>query len=265
MKIGLCEKDLRGSIHETLGWAAGQGLAGVQIWKPRLDREGLDAPTFQSMAAGLGLEITAVGGGPNLVDPAAAADSIERFKAFLDLSVALGPALVTAESKAKPGGLDDDRAWASTIETVRRICDHAESVGAVLAIEPAGPCFIRDCERFVRLRQAVGSPALKVNYDPANIVWAGRSVVDGVRLVGPDIVHTHAKDIGRVVAGAADTADEQYMDVPAGEGLVGYEAYLTALREVGYDGWLTIEMHAGPAPRLDDIARAKDNLERLLG
>jgi sugar phosphate isomerase/epimerase len=205
-----------------------------------------------------------VGGGPNMVIPDQAEANIELFKTFLDLSVELGNGIVCAESKHRPEDLPVDDAWASTERTVRAICDHAESVGAVLAIEAAGPCFISDHEVYLELKRRVGSDALKVNYDPANIVWAGKDVIEGVKAVADDIVHTHAKDIAKVVQGAEDTAEERLMDVPAGEGLVGYDTYIPALKAIGYDGFLTIEMHAGKEGRPDDIRKSVTNLKALI-
>ncbi len=215
------------------------------------------------MAGEMNLEVTAVGGGPNLVDPRVAERSVELFRGHLDLSVELGPRIVTAETKAKPAGLAEDEAWGSTVRTVSRVCEHAEKVGAVLAIEPSGSCFVRDCEMWLGLARKVGSKALEVNYDPANIVLAGRDPVEGVCAVGEHIVHTHAKDIASVGEGEGESARAR--DVPAGEGEVGYPAYLAALEQAGYDGYLTIEMHAGETDRRDDILRAAANLRKMLG
>ncbi|HUV38232.1 MAG TPA: sugar phosphate isomerase/epimerase family protein [Planctomycetota bacterium] len=259
MRIGLCEKDLRGDLRANLEWMSAAGIEGYQIWKGKLDGSGMSPEELLALSGDLGLDVTAVGGGPNLVDPAVAQQSIGLFRSFLDLSVALGCRIVTAESKRRPDGLSDADAWRSTTDTVRAICRHAESVGAVLAIECSGGCFVRHQDDFLKLAGAVGSPALKVNMDPANIVLAGRDVLDAVRSLAPYIVHTHAKDIAR-----ADTDDEPARDVPAGEGLVSYPEYLAALRDLGYDGWLTIEMHAGKTERTDDIAKSVTNLRHLL-
>lgn len=261
MQIGVCEKDLRGTLRETLAWASQSGFSGVQVWRPRLESERITPRELHAMAEALGLCVSAVGGGPNLVIPAQAAGAIESFKGFLDLAMELGAGIVTAETKHRPPDLPEAEAWRSVTQTVGAICKEAEARGALLAIEPAGPCFIRDTEMFLELKRRVGSPALKVNYDPANIVWAGCDPAAGAVAVGPDIVHTHAKDVGRIVRDAQDTAKERFMDVPAGEGLVDYPAVLQALQDAGYRGFLTIEMHAGATDRRADILKAKGNLE----
>jgi sugar phosphate isomerase/epimerase len=82
----------------------------------------------------------------------------------------------------------------------------------------------------------------------------------------PDIVHTHAKDgimlnknqnptevyhafaVGGV---EALNACEGFKEVPLGEGEVDWDAYLKALRDVGFDGFLTIERECGENPQAD--------------
>jgi len=263
MKLAVCEKDLPGCLRENLEWLSRNGFEGFQIWKGKLDGEGLSASDCLDVAGDLGLEVSAVGGGPNLVDPAVAVDSIAKFKSFLDLSVELGPKIVTAETKRKPRDLPEDEARRSTTETVTTICAYAEEVGAVLAIECAGACFVRDHEMWLELAERVGSPALKVNLDPANIMLAGKDAAEAVRALGPHIVHAHAKDVKRL-EGDRGEKHEELRDVPAGEGLVDYPAWLAALKDAGYEGYLTIEMHSGTMDRRDDILAAASNLRSML-
>jgi len=261
MKLGVCEKDLPGGLRENLEWIAAQGFDGFQVWKEAIDGSGLDAKGALAAAYDLGLEVSAVGGGPNLVDPKAADDSVEKFRGFLDLAVELGPRIVTAETKRKPDDLSEDDAWKSTVETVSRISEYAEEVEAALAVECSGGCFIRDHDMFLTLAGKVGSAALKVNLDPANILLADRDPIQATRKLARYTVHAHAKDVGRreIEGAGVDT-----FDVPVGEGLVDYPAWIAALRETGYDGYLTIEMHARGRDRREDIRRSLANLRGFL-
>ncbi|MFW5798017.1 MAG: sugar phosphate isomerase/epimerase family protein [Planctomycetota bacterium] len=262
-KLGVCEKDLNGSLAENVQWLAEHGFSGLQLWKNKLDGEGLSAADGLKMIGDAGLEVTSIGGGPNMVDPSMAEQNIALFKTFLDLSVEMGPGIVCAESKAKPEGMTDEQAWDSTVHFVTEVCRHAESAGAVLAIECAGPCFITDHDMWLELQRRVGSQALKVNLDPANIVWAGKKAEDAVRALGANIVHTHAKDIARVEDDALHKR-EHLMDVPAGKGLVDYPEYLRALAETGYDGYLVIEMHSGDQDRRADVVESMENLQEMM-
>jgi sugar phosphate isomerase/epimerase len=102
-----------------------------------------------------------------------------------------------------------------------------------------------------------------VNLDPANIVWAQRDPVEAVTSLADHIVHTHAKDIVFTEAGG-NAGQSGVRDVPAGEGSVGYPAYLSALAATGYDGYLTVEMHIGAQSRRRQAVEAADNLRSML-
>jgi hypothetical protein len=67
-----------------------------------------------------------------------------------------------------------------------------------------------------------------VNYDPANMLRRG--VVEGVKTLGPWIVHTHAKDY-----------NPETQKATVGEGLVPWDEYIATLRSIGYDGWYALE------------------------
>lgn len=260
----MCQKDLRGPLTETLEWISAQGFDGFQIWQRQIDTAGLRPSEVARIADELGLTVSAVGGGPNLVEPQNSTRAIEEFRGFLELSAELGCRIVTAESKAKPDDLPVQDAWASTAETVAAICDHAAEVGAVLAIECAAPCFIEHHHHWHQLADQVGSDRLKVNMDPANIAWSGRDPVEAVTSLADHIVHTHAKDIVFTDEGAANIGQPGVQDVPAGEGLVDYPHYLAELRTIGYDGFLTVEMHAGGGNNRERAAAAAQNLRSIL-
>ena len=105
--------------------------------------------------------------------------------------------------------------------------------------------------------------------------------VKAVPLLKDYIVHTHAKD-GRRVDMDMDFRDiyrgfseggelgeraaKAYEELPLGQGDVDWDNYLQALKDIGYDGFLTIEREAGPHP-FDDIKNAisflKDKLSQL--
>ena len=79
------------------------------------------------------------------------------------------------------------------------------------------------------------------------------------------IVHTHLKD-GKMLKKsnpleiynhfaeggieALNVAD-YFIETPVGEGDVDFVAYVKALREIGYDGFLTIERETGADPSAD--------------
>ena len=102
---------------------------------------------------------------------------------------------------------------------------------------------------------SIPTEGVKVNFDPANLVMNGFDPVRGVEELAGFIVHTHAKDGVR-------RPDKSSEEVPVGQGQVPWDRYVQALREIDYDGFLTIERETGENP-VEDIVAAKRFLERL--
>ena len=105
-----------------------------------------------------------------------------------------------------------------------------------------------------------------VNLDPANFVMVtGQDPIKAVHILKDYIVHTHAKDgimlkkndptkvyhafaVGGV---EALNACDGFKEVPLGQGKVDWKSYVAALRDIGYDGFLTIERETGDNPQRD--------------
>ncbi|MFQ6098034.1 MAG: sugar phosphate isomerase/epimerase family protein, partial [Armatimonadota bacterium] len=148
--------------------------------------------------------------------------------------------------------------------------EHGERLGACLAIEtgPEPPYVLK------RLIETVGSEAIRINYDPANLIlWpaglaqrggceydkqealAKFQPVEGVNVLGPYVLHTHAKD-------ALVHDDGRRQEVPLGAGWIDWPRYVGLLREYGFDGYFAIERETGEDP-VGDIRRAVEFLRSL--
>ncbi|MFN4227736.1 MAG: TIM barrel protein [Candidatus Ratteibacteria bacterium] len=80
------------------------------------------------------------------------------------------------------------------------------------------------------------------------------------------IVHTHAKNIikGRKKGYREKESKISIRDLPANIGEVDYKSYINALKDIGYKGFLMIEIRSKPnEDRRKDILRSKEFLEQL--
>ena len=106
----------------------------------------------------------------------------------------------------------------------------------------------------------------------------GQDPVEAVYLLKDYIVHTHAKDgvmldknqdptdvYHAFAVGGVDAlnACEGFKEKPLGQGEVDWKNYINALKEIGYDGYLTIERECGDNPA-EDIIKATDFLRKLI-
>ena len=132
------------------------------------------------------------------------------------------------------------------VDAYREVAPAIERAGMVVGIENEPSCVIGTTERLPELLAAIGSPAVKALWDPANGAHDGeRAVPDAYERVIADTVHVHLKD-GRHVNGKWEHAI-------VGEGEVGVVDVLRALRH--FDGWIALETHYRPKPTGADLTR----------
>ena len=189
-------------------------------------------------------------GGYGLEKAADNPEKIAYLKQVVDLGLELGCSVVTTHIGVVPKDKSNPR-YAVMRDACAELGAYAAARGGWIAVE-TGPEPIDVLSAFV---DACG-PGVGVNYDPANIVMVtGVDHVEGVRIAGKRIVHTHAKDGRNLIPvdaehfyhgfaeGGLEWMQSQgvLIETPLGEGDVRWPDYLRALSEVGYNGYLTIE------------------------
>lgn len=99
-----------------------------------------------------------------------------------------------------------------------------------------------------------------INLDPANLIMYGKAnPVDALEVFGEYVRGVHGKD-GRYPTDGYHLGEE----VRLGTGRVNYPLFIRRLREVGYDGDITIEREITGEQQRSDILLAKGLLERLI-
>ena len=197
---------------------------------------------------------------------------IEKSKRILDLSKELECDIVTTHIGVVPESLEHER-YKIMQAACAELAEYADSVDAHFAIE-TGPETSATLKKFL---DSLGSRGVGVNLDPANLVMVtGDDPVKAVHNLKDYIVHTHAKD-GKMLAkgnpeyiyGIVHPVPVEFQgiryfeEVPLGTGQVDFPAYLAALDEIGYKGYLTIEREVGDTPA-KDIATAADFLREII-
>ena len=100
-------------------------------------------------------------------------------------------------------------------------------------------------------------------YDPGNMVWEGYEQYRlGLETLGPYLAHVHVKNsrwrqIGRREDGSLGWQAEW---APVEAGIVDLRDLFVALRQVGYDGWFTVEDFTTERPLVDRVRQDLDFL-----
>ena len=277
MKIGALNSSLCKPLPATVRKYAEMGIQGmqIQITPEHLVFSDARLREIRSICADAGLEISAVCGDIARTHFGVTdewADRVELHKRVVDIAVKLGTKVITTHIGVVPADKNDP-VYPVMLESIGSAAQYSGSCGAVFAIE-TGP---EKADVLLQLLKDVNSKGLGVNLDPANLRMVScEDPVRAVELLGPYIVHTHAKDGINTYPGSAAAAygmrepdgslrvfsekPATYKEVPLGQGQVPWDGYLAALKKAGYDGFLTIERECGN-DREGDIRQAVEFLK----
>lgn len=276
--IGVMLESFRKPAAEAMAIAQKLGVKGLQVYvnPDILEKKGLATPAqrkeFLKMAKDNGLVISALCGdmGHGFVNPELNPELVRKSKEILDLALEFETNIVTTHIGVVPENEDHPR-YRIMQEACGELAAYADTMNAHFAIE-TGPETSLVLKHFL---DSLHSTGVAVNLDPANLVMVtGDGPVQAVYNLKDYIVHTHAKD-GRMLAlrdpevvyglrpGDPLVTSPAFLEVPLGEGQVPFPAYLKALNDIGYKGFLTIEREVGDNP-IADIETAVNFLKGMI-
>ena len=185
---------------------------------------------------------------------------IEKTNRIVDLACEFETKVVTTHIGVIPADTTCEK-YRIMQDALGQCGEYAYKKGVTLAIE-TGPEIASVLGGFV---SSVGC-GVGVNLDPANFVMVtGQDPTEAVYMLRDYIVHTHLKDGKRLKESdpvqiykcfaeggieALNVAD-YFIETPVGEGDVDFTSYVKALKEIGYNGFLTIERETGADPSAD--------------
>lgn len=111
----------------------------------------------------------------------------------------------------------------------------------------------------LRTIEDVGTGNLGINIDPANLLMYGKAnPTDALDVFGKYVRGVHGKD-GEYPTNGRHLGAEK----PMGEGRVNFPVFIAKLKEIGYDGAITIEREIEGEEQIRDIINAKALLEGI--
>ena len=168
----------------------------------------------------------------------------------------------------------DDRRWHAMIDGLNALGAHATDAGMRLCYHHHMGTGVQTPAEVERFLADTDPDAVHLLLDTGHFTWAGG---DPVALVGDHfdrIKHVHLKDLRQSMVDEAahqglsfgDAIRAGVFTVP-GDGLIDFPAFLHALDERGYAGWLVVEAEQDPAKAdpLEYATRARAYLREVAG
>ena len=159
---------------------------------------------------------------------------IDHTKRALTLAKELGAPCITTE----PGGPLEGRPWGEClklfVEMLKPVIEHAEKEGVPLLVEPEPDLLIETADQYLEFSRHIQSPMLGLNFDIGHFFCVKDEPAPTVHKLKEHIRHVHLEDIA---------ATRVHHHLIPGEGVIDFGRTLTALKDVGYDGWVTVELY----------------------
>jgi D-psicose/D-tagatose/L-ribulose 3-epimerase len=204
-----------------------------RLWSRRLDDLGLERTANT---------VIAPEHNPLSADKAVRAAAYEHMEAVVDCCATVGSAILCGPHQVALGvftgrGATDDE-WKRSVEHLRRVAEYAATAGVVLAEEVVNRFelyHLNTLDQGIRLVDEVGHPNCRLHLDTFHAHIEEKNTADAIRRAGDRIAHVHVSENDRGVPGS---------------GSVAWDGTFDALREIGYDGWLTVEAFGNFLPNL---------------
>ena len=313
MKVGVFSDSLpKLNRRDMFAWCAQRGIEDVELgvgawgpWpRPHLDIATIGTSAERDRLAGelreFGLRLSAVNAAGNLLhpDPAKRADAQARFRAAVDLAVAMKVRRVVTMSGCPAGAsggslgvfpcwatsADDERLFAWQMEnelgpfwrtTSDWLAKTAPEVMVCFELHPGVSIF--NAAGFEALAKYTGRN-IGINLDPSHFWWQGMDPIEVVRELGERIGHSHGKDtllypdrvrrhgvLHYAPPADPDKAPWHFASVGEGHDDATWIALLRAMQAAGYDGVVSIEHEDPRYDGEEGTQRSLTNLQRIIG
>jgi sugar phosphate isomerase/epimerase len=237
-------------LDDALALLAGTGYDGVALtldWM-HFDPFAPDLPARTAALAGrldaLGLGVVVETGARFLLDPRAKhqptlvspspegrAARLQFLTLAVEVAAELGAEAVSFWAGAPQPGVHRDRAWRWLVAGVARLAERAESAGVTLALEPEPGMLVETVDGYLGLVDAI--PSLRLALD------VGHCLVTGDRSPAAAVLET-ADALGTVTV--EDMRPGVHEHLPFGDGQLDLPSVLGALRQIGYDRLVCVEL-----------------------
>ena len=247
MRFGICNEIFKDwKIEDAMSFAAKAGYDALEIAPFTLAKSVTDLPAaerqrLRDAAARAGIAISGIhwvlvqteGLHLNHPDAAVRRRTADYFCELVDFCADLGGRSIIVGSPKQRNVLDSvtpQQAWDWAAETFRAAVKRAEDRDVTICFEPLAPTetnFINTAAEAIRFIQPFHSPAMKIILDVKAMCSESKPIPQIIRESWPHFAYFHANDRNLKGPGFGD---------------VDFQPIAASLKEVGYDGTVSVEV-----------------------
>jgi sugar phosphate isomerase/epimerase len=162
--------------------------------------------------------------------------------------------IATTDGLHKPEGMSDGEAMDMMKRSYGRIIEVAEAYEIIINVEVHG-YFTTNPDMMEKMLAFCDSPYLRMNMDTGNTYIAGRDPVAFCERFKKKVTHVHVKDVSKSLAAAVRGEQTgiavSHCAIGDGVNVENIRKILIILRDVGFDGVLSMECEGAGGPMIE--------------
>jgi inosose dehydratase len=224
---------------------AAVGYSGIQLRANILTSFGDRPAALRDLLAQRNLTFVALSSGAVRLEPAREAEVIAEHVARARFLKASGGLYLQLTDQRPAGRAVSAEDCARLGHLLTEIGKRTAEIGVPVAYHPHMGAVGETPSDTRRIFDAADPRYVRLLLDVAHFQQGGGDPVSAIREYRDRLLFLHLKDLESPVPGAADRA-RSYRFVELGRGKVDVPAIVSALREIGFDGWAVVELDSVP-------------------
>jgi len=262
------------TLREWIELTAVLDIDGLEFFSGLLDlKDSRSWPDYRRMVEDQGRSIPMFCCSPDFThpDPAFRRKQVDLEKKWIDMAAELGASYCRVLSGQRRQEVSREEGIRYSVECIEACLPHAKERGVTLNMENhykdnywTAPEFAQQADVFCELVDQIEDDNFGINYDPSNTILAGEDPLELLERVKERVVTMHASDRSLTEGTLEDLRNEELDSLgyaerlhhgEIGKGMNDYDAIFSTLKDVGFDGWISIEDGVDGFEQLDRSAQ----------
>ena len=240
-----------GPTESALRDIAAAGYSGVELFDGNVIEFAERPDDFRGLLDQAGLQLVAVYSGANFVFPEILEEELWRISKAAALAATLGAEHLVVGGGAQRSTGVSDTDYTALAAGLERVVGIAQEHGLAASYHPHLSTIV---ETPAQLEKVMSRSTINFCPDTAHLIAAGGDPASLIQRYSDRVVYVHLKDFRA----------EPFAFLPLGQGDVDFAGILQTLAQIGYDGWLTVELDEHEGPPVEAARSSRDHLSSLL-
>lgn len=240
-----------GSMPTAISEIAAAGYAGIEMFDGNVLDYADQPAVLQALLADAGLELVSVYTGGNFIYADLLDDELHRVTRAADLARQFGAGSLVVGGGARRAADTSDADYSALGAALDRVTDIAEQRGLTACYHPHLTTIVESPDELERL---MAQTRIGFCPDTAHLAAGGGDPAELIRRYPDRVRHVHLKDVRL----------DPFAFLPLGQGVIDFADVRAALDEIGYDGWLIVELDSYDGEPGEAAQISKAYLDQLL-